>query len=190
MKIIKLSDFVTDSDCSIDLIPDSALQKSGKPFFVPVFAEHFSGSVYMAVHICRLGKNIAAKFAHRYYDECGLCFAITADNLLEKLQSEGRPWAMATAFDGSIIIGEPSPAEVLSGVDVVLSDCGKELWRESLTGMNARFDNMIEYVSRFFTLKIGDIILIAINKSKSEINIGSHFMAAINGKSSLDIRIK
>ena len=101
MKIIKFRNTDNPEKLEIDVIPDSAIQKSGKPFFVPDFASRFQFSAAAAVHVCRLGKNIAQRFANRYYEEAGLCLVFEAKDLLDTLNANGKPIAMATSFDAS-----------------------------------------------------------------------------------------
>lgn len=112
MKIIKFRNTDNPEKLEIDVIPDSAIQKSGKPFFVPDFASRFQFSAAAAVHVCRLGKNIAQRFANRYYEEAGLCLVFEAKDLLESLNADGKPRALATSFDASHIVGEMTPTDI------------------------------------------------------------------------------
>ena len=105
MKIIRLREISGMTEPAIDVIPESAIQKTGKPFFLPDFSESFRCRAAVGIRICRLGKNIAAKFASRYYEEAGICLTIEASDLLEKLKAAHAPWALATAFDGAVIVG-------------------------------------------------------------------------------------
>ena len=111
MKTIRIKTIEGFEHPAVDILPDSALQKSGKPFFVPDFADRFICRTATAVQINRLGKNIGERFAHRYYDEIGLCLSIEAPELLDRLRQTGAPWALATAFDGSVITGNVFPKE-------------------------------------------------------------------------------
>lgn len=190
MKIIRIRAIAGLENPAVDLIPDSAIQKSGKPFFKPEFAESFRFKTAVAVHICRLGKNIAPKFASRYYDEAGLCLAIEATPLLGLLHDCGAPWSLATAFDGAVIAGEFFPSgscrlgegQARLKIGDVEADCFP-------LPSPDRFDNLIAYVSKYFTLKIGDILLVD-GGQWHDIVIDDRICADINGLESINLKIK
>lgn len=195
MKIIKPAEIVTASgQAAVDLFPDSAIQRSGKPFFVPDFASRFAFRIFAAVHVCRLGKNIALKFARRYYDAVCLCLVTEAVDLLEQFQAAGAPYALATAFDGAVVTGECFPFAALGqeplsvGVRIVGPD-GTERSLEAEADLVAA-DRLIEHVSRFFTLKIGDCILIDLGMPRTDMIIGSRVTATISGNESVNVKIK
>lgn len=190
MKIIKFRHYSDTQKQEIDVIPDSAIQKSGKPFFVPDFASSFHYRTATAVHVCRLGKNIAERFANRYYEEAGVCLVIEAADLLERLCAEGKPRALATAFDASHITGELTPLATasLGKNDVTLSVDGTTLERVA-TPSAADFDKCIAEASRYFTLKIGDLILIETG-GWHEAAIDSRVTASIGDFESINIKIK
>lgn len=189
MKVIVLTQKDIEN-YNIDIIADSALQKSGKPFFIPEFAKAFQAKPMIAAHINRLGKNISKKFADRYYQEIGLCLSITATDLLNQLKANGEPWAMATAFDGSTIIGDFfSKEEIGNDLNITLETNSTNQISEE-NGITSKIATAIEYVSKFFTLKIGDIILLQSKQNAINLSIGDKIMANINGKNSIDIKIK
>lgn len=191
MKVIKITNIHAPEGPAVDIMPDSALQKSGKPFFVPAFAETFEFKTAVAVHINRLGKNIARRFAGRYYSEVGLCLAIEAADLREKLQRAGAPWALATAFDGAIILGEGFPVEEidLKSAEIAVSIDGNELERIAISEA-LDIDGIIEYVSKYFTLKIGDYILVDASGKSTKMTLDSHIKAEIQGRESVNIKVK
>ena len=175
---------------AVDLIPDSAIQKSGKPFFLPDFAETFRFKITTAIHICRLGKNIATKFAPRYYDMAGLCISSEALPTISDLQASGAPWSLATAFDGSVIVGNFRPIEEcqLGKSDIRLNING--ITTESLvTPTSYEFDKQIAYVSRYFTLKIGDYLLID-SGDWHTLNINDKITASLGEQESVNLKIK
>lgn len=190
MKIIRIKESQEGKEPAVDVLPDSAIQKSGKPFFVPDFSKEFRFKTATAVHICRLGKNIAAKFASRYYDQVSLCLAIEASDLLDELRAESRPWALATAFDGSIIVGSPLPdgkerlgkATVETAVDGQTKETGTAPPPET-------FNAQIACVSRHFTLKTGDLLLIESGPTHKA-DIGSRVTATADGQESINVKIK
>ncbi len=188
MKIIKFRNIATSPE--IDIIPDSAIQKSGKPFFVPDFADKFRYRMATAVHVCRLGKNIAQKFANRYYEEAGLCLIFEASDLLDRLKADGMPTAIATAFDAAAITGEMVTVDAaqLGKSDAVLTINEAETERVA-TPSAADFDRCIEIASRYFTLKIGDLIIIETGELHDAI-INDTVSATIANNQSIHIRIK
>ncbi len=188
MKIIKFKNI--SSKPEIDIIPDSAIQKSGKPFFVPDFDDRFRYRMATAVHICRLGKNIAQKFANRYYEEAGLCLVFEASGLLDRLKADGMPTAIATAFDAAAITGEmdTTTATQLGKCDAVLTIDNAEVERVATPSV-ADFDHCIEIASRYFTLKIGDLIIIETGEQHDAI-INDTVTATIADNPSIHIRIK
>lgn len=189
MKVIVLTPKDIDS-FNIDIIADSALQKSGKPFFIPEFAKNFQAKPMIAAHINRLGKNISKKFAERYYQEIGLCLSITATDLLNDLKANGEPWAKATAFDGSTIIGEFFDKENIGSNVTVNVDTNSYSEEIKESDINEKIKCAIEYISKFFTLKIGDIILFETQHKAIKLSIGNKIMASLDGKNSIDIKIK
>ncbi len=188
MKIIKFKNISGKPE--IDIIPDSAIQKSGKPFFVPDFDDRFRYRIATAVHICRLGKNIAQKFANRYYEEAGLCLVFEASGLLERLRADGMPTAIATAFDAAAITGEMDAATAtqLGKCDAVLTVNDSEAERVP-TPSAADFDRCIETAGRYFTLKIGDLIIIETG-NLHDAAINDTVTATIADNQSVHIRIK
>ena len=191
MKVIKITNIHAAEGPAVDVMPDSALQKSGKPFFIPEFAKNFEFKTAVAVHINRLGKNIARRFAGRYYNDVCLCLAIEATDLREALQKSGAPWALATAFDGAIILGDGFPAEEvgLQSAEITVSVDGNELERITVAE-TLDVDGIIEYVSKYFTLKIGDYILIEASGKSTKMTIDSHIKADIQGRESVNIKVK
>ena len=141
--------------------PESALTRDGKPFFVPDFAERFDYETEIVVRINKLGKNIAERFAHRYYDELTLGVDFTARDLQGKLRSEGLPWEICKGFDGSAAIGTfVNKAELpeIQNLNFRLDIDGQTVQKGWTGDMIFSVDRIISYVSQFFTLKTGDLI--------------------------------
>jgi len=141
--------------------PDSAVLLKQHPFVIPEFSEDIHHEIEIIVKINKVGKYIEPKFAHKYYDEISVGIDFTARDLQEKLKAKGLPWEKAKAFDGSAVIGEFLPKKQFSSMEnitfeltnnnqtVQMGDSGLMLWK---------IDELISYVSQYFTLKIGDII--------------------------------
>ena len=141
--------------------PESALTRDGKPFFVPDFAERFDYETEIVVRINKLGKNIAERFAHRYYDELTVGIDFTARDLQGKLRSEGLPWEICKGFDGSAAIGtfvNKTELPEIQNLNFRLDIDGQTVQKGWTGDMIFSVDRIISYVSQFFTLKTGDLI--------------------------------
>ena len=141
--------------------PESALTRDGKPFFVPDFAERFDYETEIVVRINKLGKNIAERFAHRYYDELTVGIDFTARDLQGKLRSEGLPWEICKGFDGSAAIGtfvNKTELPEIQNLNFRLDIDGQTVQNGWTGDMIFSVDRIISYVSQFFTLKTGDLI--------------------------------
>lgn len=140
---------------------DSALLKDGKPFFVPDFMGRIDYEAEIVVRICRLGKSIPERFAHRYYDAVTLGIDFTARDIQRRLRAEGKPWEIAKGFDGAATIGKWVDKELLPPVDRLLfrlNKNGKTVQDGSTSDMIFGIDALISYISQYFTLKTGDLI--------------------------------
>ena len=141
--------------------PDTAIAQSNLPFFIPEFSSDVHYEVEVLVKINRIGKHIQSKFAHKYYNEIGLGIDFTARDLQQKLKSDGLPWEKAKAFDGSAVLGkwfDKSSLGDLSNIPFTLHKNGKVVQDAATSLMLWSIDEIIEHVSQFFTLKIGDIL--------------------------------
>ncbi len=144
------------------LKPDTAILLNKQPFFIPPFSDDVHYEVELLVKINRLGKFIQKKFAHKYYDEVGLGIDFTARDLQQKLKEKGLPWEKAKAFDGAAVVGKKwISKERFASVDEIafsLEKNGEEVQRGHTSHMLWKIDELIAYISQYFTLKIGDII--------------------------------
>lgn len=141
--------------------PESSLNRDGKPFFVPDFAERFDYETEIVVKINKLGKNIAERFAYRYYDELTVGIDFTARDLQEKLKEKGLPWDICKGFDGAAAIGEfvnKSELPDIQNLNFRLDVDGRTVQKGWTGDMIFTVDKIISYVSKFFTLKTGDLI--------------------------------
>ena len=143
------------------LKPDTAILLKQQPFFIPDFSDDVHHEVEILVKINRLGKYIDKKFAHKYYNEIGLGIDFTARDLQAKLKAKGLPWEKAKGFDGAAVIGTFVDKTVYGDVDAIdfsLIKNGNLVQQGNTAHMLWKIDELIAYVSQFFTLKIGDII--------------------------------
>ncbi|TDE04104.1 fumarylacetoacetate hydrolase family protein [Flavobacterium hiemivividum] len=141
--------------------PDSAILLKQHPFVIPEFSEDIHHEIEIIVKINKVGKYIEPKFAHKYYDEISVGIDFTARDLQSKLKAKGLPWEKAKAFDGSAVIGDFLPKEQFSSLENLtfeLTNNGKTVQISDSSNMLWKIDELISYVSQFFTLKIGDII--------------------------------
>ncbi len=141
--------------------PESSLNRDGKPFFVPDFAERFDYETEIVVRINKLGKNIGERFAYRYYDELTVGIDFTARDLQEKLKGNGLPWDICKGFDGAAAIGEfvnKSELPDIQNLNFRLDVDGRTVQKGWTGDMIFTVDKIISYVSKFFTLKTGDLI--------------------------------
>lgn len=141
--------------------PDSAILLKQHPFVIPEFSEDIHHEIELIVKISKVGKYIDSKFAHKYYDEISVGIDFTARDLQEKLKQKGLPWEKAKAFDGSAVIGEFLPKTQFSSLENLtfeLTNNEQTVQKGCSSHMLWAIDELIAYVSQFFTLKIGDII--------------------------------
>ena len=141
--------------------PDSAILLKQHPFVIPEFSEDIHHELEVIVKINKVGKYIEPKFAHKYYDEISVGIDFTARDLQQKLKDKGLPWEKAKAFDGSAVIGEfvsKSDFKSLDNLNFELTNNGVTVQKGNTSYMLWKIDELIAYVSQFFTLKIGDII--------------------------------
>lgn len=174
--------------------PDVSLLKDGKPFYIPDFSSEIQYETEIVVKINRLGKNIARRFSHRYFDEITVGIDLTAHDRLQQLRVEGLPWELSKAFDNSAIIGDfvSLEAEKWDINHLAFSLCINE--KTAQTGNTAemlfKIDEIIEYVSRFVTLKIGDLIFTGTPAGMGNIVINDHLQGYAGDKKLLDFYIK
>ncbi|MDA9907563.1 fumarylacetoacetate hydrolase family protein [Flavobacteriaceae bacterium] len=143
------------------LKPDTAILLKKQPFFIPEFSNNVHHEVEILVKINRIGKHIDQKFAHKYYDEIGLGIDFTARDLQSQLKEKGLPWEKAKAFDGSAVIGNFVSKTKFSNVNNInfsLKRNDEVVQSGNTLLMQWKIDTLIEYISKYFTLKIGDII--------------------------------
>ena len=173
--------------------PDTAALKNNKPFYIPDFSSELHYETEIIVKISRLGKNIAPKFAHRYYEEIGLGVDFTARDVQRRLKAEGKPWEISKAFDNSAVIGNFIPKEELGDVQNIhfhLNINGNTVQKGHTSDMIFPVDEIIAWISRFFTLKIGDILFTRTPVGVGKVNIGDHLEGYIGEKKMFDFKVK
>lgn len=172
---------------------DSSLLKDGKPFFIPDFSSEIHYETELVVKIDRLGKNIAERFAHRYYSEVTVGIDFTARDLQRRLREQGLPWEISKAFDNSAVIGTFIPLEKAGNVNQLsfhLDMNGKTVQQGNTADMLFSVDQIIAYVSRFFMLKIGDLIYTGTPVGVGPVSIGDHLEGYLGERKLLDFHVR
>ena len=177
------------NDRSYRLMADSTMLVGNKPFFIPDFAPEFVLHPALAVRIDRLGKNIAPRFAHRYYQTASACAVVEAKVEAEIAHLDAR----YTAFDGAFMLGKAFPIADLDAdgglkVQARINDNDKSFSTSLIT--TQQIDDIIAEASEYFTLKMGDMIVIGSDNEGHSLSIGEHLSGTINEKESLTMRIK
>lgn len=174
--------------------PDSAILKDGKPFFIPDFSSEVHYETEVVVRICRLGKNIAPRFAHRYYNAVTVGIDFTARDLQRRFREAGNPWELCKGFDNSAAIGTFISLEQAGGdlqnLDFHLTIDGKEVQRGNTRNMLFKVDDIISYISRFMTLKIGDLLFTGTPAGVGPVSIGQHLQGYLGEEKLLDFNIR
>lgn len=174
----------------IYLMCDSSLLKDGKPFFVPDFAESFVAYPTIVVQVCRLGKNIARRFAHRYYDRVTVGLSVEAAGMKEQFAAGGCG-ALCRAFDGAAILGEMvDVAAAGDRLEYAVTEGGRECFAGSAAMLQHGIDELIEHVSRYMTLKIGDYIFVNRPQAGVPLHIGMQLAATLAGQEVLRVKVK
>lgn len=173
--------------------PDTALITKNDPFYYPVFSNDIHFEVEILLKIKQQGKNIESKFAHKYYDHIGIGIDFTARDLQQKAKEKGLPWAIAKGFNGSAPISSFYPINQfpdLNKLNFGLKVDGEVRQQGNTELMLFSFDEIIAYISKFFTLKKGDIIFTGTPKGVGPIAIGQTLTAFIEDQTLLSCEIK
>ncbi len=181
-------------DPTLFMKPETALLKDGKPFFLPDFSDRIEYETEIVVRISRLGKNISEKFAPRYYDAVTVGIDFTARDLQNELREKGMPWEISKGFDSSAVVGEFISLEEAGGkindipFKMLLNDqlvqCG------NTADLLFSVDKIIAYVSKFCTLKIGDLIFTGTPSGVGPVKINDHLQGFIGEQKLLDFHVK
>ncbi|MBL7869910.1 MAG: fumarylacetoacetate hydrolase family protein [Flavobacterium lindanitolerans] len=177
----------------IFLKPDTAILPKNFPFFIPEFSSDIHHEVEILVRINRVGKYIEPKFAHKYYDEIGLGIDFTARDVQSELKEKGLPWEKAKAFDGSAVIGEFLPKSQFNSLENLtfeLTNNGKPAQTGNTNQMLWKIDELISYVSQYFTLKIGDIIFTGTPEGVAKVNPDDILEGYLEGHKLFRIQVK
>lgn len=174
--------------------PDTAILRNNAPFYYPSFSTDVHHEVELVVRISKEGKNIDEKFAHKYYDSIGIGIDFTARDLQQKLKTKGLPWDIAKGFNGSAPISDKfipvSEFKNLKNINFKLEVDGQLKQNGNTSLMIFSFDYIISYLSKFFTLKTGDLIFTGTPKGVSAVGVGNKLVAYIENEKLLEFEIK
>ncbi|MCC5945873.1 MAG: fumarylacetoacetate hydrolase family protein [Bernardetiaceae bacterium] len=173
--------------------PDTAILKDNAPFYYPQYSQDIHHEVEILLRICKQGQYISTEFAHKYYDKIGLGIDFTARDLQQKAKEKGLPWAVAKGFNGSAPISkfiDKADIKNLHKLNFSLTVNGALRQQGNTEAMLWKFDELIAYISQFFTLKIGDIIFTGTPKGVAPVKVGDRLEGYIEEKKMLDFKVK
>lgn len=168
---------------------DSSLLKSGKPFFVPDFMGRIDYEAELVIRICRLGKNIPQRFAHRYYDAVTVGIDFTARDVQQQLREKGLPWDLSKSFDGAAAIGEWVGKDKFLDVQALrfhLDINGQTVQEGCTADMVFGIDEIVAYISQYFTLKTGDVIFTGTPAGVGPVHIDDHLEGYVEERKVLE----
>ena len=172
---------------------DSSLLKSGKPFFVPDFMGRIDYEAELVIRICRLGKNIPQRFAHRYYDAVTVGIDFTAPDVQQQLREKGLPWDLSKSFDGAAAIGEWVGKDKFLDVQALrfhLDINGQTVQEGCTADMVFGIDEIVAYISQYFTLKTGDVIFTGTPAGVGPVHIDDHLEGYVEERKVLEFNCK
>lgn len=172
---------------------DSALLKDSKPFFLPDELGRIDYETELVVRICRLGKSIPQRFAHRYYDAVTVGIDFTARDLQNRQRAEGKPWDLCKGFDGSAAIGEWVSIEKFRDIQAIhfrLDINGNTVQEGCSSDMLFKVDEIIAYISQWFTLKTGDILYTGTPAGVGPVHIDDHLTGWLEDRKVLEFNVK
>ena len=169
--------------------PDTALLRT-HIFYIPPFSNNIHYELELVVKIKKVGKSISKRFAHKYYDEISLGLDLTARDLQEECKEKGMPWEIAKGFDSSAPIGKWYQKKDLKSLDFYLLKNGEKVQEGNPSQMVFSIDSIIEYVSKFMTLKKGDLIFTGTPSGVGKMEVNDVFEAYLDGKKTIDLKVK
>lgn len=174
--------------------PDTALLRNNDPFYIPDWTNEVHHEIELVIKINRIGKNIEKRFAHRYYNEVGLGIDFTARDVQAQLKAKGLPWEKAKAFDKSAVLSNTFLPKTIFPDQEAISfrlDINGDMVQESHSGMMIfDFDELIAHISKYVTLKIGDLIYTGTPANVGPVAIGDRLEGYLEDKKLLDFEIK
>lgn len=182
------------SDPVLFMKPDSAILHNDKnQFFIPDFSENIHYELEVVIKIDKMGKNIAERFAHRYYNEITVGIDFTARDLQDKLKAKGLPWEISKGFDNSAALGTFVPKDkfgkAMDDLDFTLLKNGAQVQIGNTKDMIHSIDKIVAYASQFFTLKTGDLIFTGTPAGVGRVDIGDTLIGKLEGEDLLNVLV-
>lgn len=175
------------------LKPETSIIKKNQPFFIPDFSHEIHHEVELIVKINRLGKSILPKFSHKYYDEISLGIDFTARDIQNDLKLNSLPWEKSKSFDGSALIGKwvnKNKFNDVNDLNFHLMKNDKIVQKGNSSEMIWNIDELISEISKFFTLKIGDVIFTGTPKGVGKVNVNDHLSGHLDDDELFNVKIK
>lgn len=172
---------------------DSSLLSGGKPFFIPEYTQRCDYETELVVRISHLGRSIPERFAHRYYKEVTVGIDFTARDLQSQLREKGLPWDLCKGFDGSAVVGDFVPVEQLGDIQNLhfhLDKNGEIVQRGHTADMLYKVDELVSFISQFFTLKTGDLIYTGTPMGVGPVKIDDHLTGYLEDRKVLEFNVK
>ena len=173
--------------------PDTAISPKGHPFFIPDFSNNVQYEVELVIRINRLGKHIEEKFAHKYYEQIGLGIDFTARDIQQEVKEKGLPWEKAKGFDGSAVISRKylDKKELeLADLNFSLKKNGEIVQSGNTQQMLFKLDQIVAYISQFYTLKIGDLIYTGTPAGVGQVNPGDVLEGFIEEQKMFEVKVR
>ena len=173
--------------------PDTSILQKNQPFFIPHFSSNIDYEVEVLIRINRIGKHIQTKFAHKYYNEIGLGIDFTARKLQNQLKKNGMPWDKSKSFDGSALIGDwfhKNEFKDLNSLSFSLKLNDYVVQHGNTSKMLWNIDDLISYISQYFTLKIGDIIFTGTPAGVGTVSEGYVLVGHLEDRQAFSVKIK
>ncbi len=176
------------------LKPQTALLKDNKPFYYPEWTSDLHYETEVVLKVCKQGKYVDEKFAHKYFEEITVGIDFTARDLQSQQKAKGLPWEIAKAFDNSAVVGsfvKRSDVELNnSGIEFAMQLNGKTVQQGNTADMMFSFEKIIAYASQFFTLQTGDLIFTGTPAGVGPVKIGDRLQGFIGSQPLFDFEVK
>lgn len=184
----------SDSNPVLFMKPDSAILHNDKnQFFIPDFSNNVHYELEVVIKIDKMGKNIAERFAHRYYNEITVGIDFTARDLQDQLKAKGLPWEISKGFDNSAVLGtfvsKDKFEKAMDNLDFVLLKNGEQAQIGNTKDMIHSIDKIVAYASQFFTLKTGDLIFTGTPAGVGKVEIGDTLIGKLEGEELLNVSV-
>ena len=184
---------ITPKEPIFFLKPETAIQPKGHPFFIPDFSKKIHYEIELVIRINKIGKHIEERFAYKYYNEIGIGIDFTARDIQEECKKKGLPWEKAKGFDGSAQISKIfiNKKDIdLQNISFRLEKNNNKVQEGNSKHMIFSFDKIISYISKFYTLKIGDLIYTGTPKGVGSIKKGDQLKGYLNNSKLIQVQIK